>query len=460
MANRKYTPEEKKAALKKFDQAQSATKTVRALGYPGRWTLHKWLRERNTTKPKPFRHEKLTHYPFATKLASAKMYEEGYSPQFIAEKFDLRSKMSVYSWAQTYRDKGEWALMTKRERETRAGFPTRASLEASFPDDVDELKRQLAKLTVEKALVDKELELVKKDDSVVPGELSHRHKTQVIDALRSFLPLPMLLDASGLAHSSFYYQLQASRRPDKYAQLRVRVAEHARRSRFTYGYRRLKYSLARDGVVVSEKVIRRIIKEDGIVVRYKPTKARYSSYKGEIAPATPDLVKRNFHADYAGRLWLTDVTEMAGDDGKVYLSALIDCFDSKVVGWSVGFNPNQELVDASLRHALTTNPPDDPSRLVIYPDRGCQYRSRNLCDAATTVGFRKSMSRRGCSPDNAACEAFFGRMKVEMFHDYRWHRKADLAEAVEDYLKFYNTGRITNTLCGLTIEQHRRMMTA
>ena len=162
MANRKYTPEEKKAALKKFDQTQSATKTVRALGYPGRWTLHKWLRERNTTKPKPFRHEKLTHYPFSTKLAAAKMYEEGYSPQFVAEKFGLRSKMSVYSWAQTYRDKGEWALMTKRERAERAGFPTRASLEASFPDDVDELKRQLAKLTVEKALVDKELELVKK----------------------------------------------------------------------------------------------------------------------------------------------------------------------------------------------------------------------------------------------------------------------------------------------------------
>ena len=265
----------------------------------------------------------------------------------------------------------------------------------------------------------------------------------------------MLLDAGGLP-SSFYYQLQASHRPDKYAGLRQTVADHARRSRFTYGYRRLKYSLARDGVVVSEKVIRRIIKEDGIVVRYKRTKARYSSYKGEIAPAAPDLVKRNFHAEYPG----TDVTDMAADDGKVYLSALIDCFDSKVVGWSIGFNPNQQLVDASLQHALNANPPDDPSQLVIHSDLGCQYRSRNWCDAATTVGFRKSMSRRGCSPDNAACEAFFGRMKVEMFHDYRWKSKVKLAAAVEDYLKFYNTGRITNSLGGLTIEEHRRMMTA
>ncbi|MDN8624226.1 MULTISPECIES: IS3 family transposase [Corynebacterium] len=276
------------------------------------------------------------------------------------------------------------------------------------------------------------------------------------DALRTQLPLAMLLDVAGLAPSSFYYQLQASRRPDKYAGLRRTVAEHA----LTYEYRRLKYSLARDGVVVSEKVIRRITKEDGILVRYKRTKARYSSYKGEIAPAAHDLVKRIFHADYPGRLWLTDVTDMAADDGKVYLSALIDCFDSSVVGWAVGFNPNQQLVDASLRHALTTNPPDDPSQLVIHSDPGCQYRSRNWCNAATTVGFHKPMSRRGCSPDNAACEAFFGRMTVEMFHDYHWHRKTELAATVEDYLKFYNTEHITNTLGGLTTEEHHRMMTA
>ncbi|WP_169836007.1 IS3 family transposase [Corynebacterium aquilae] len=52
------------------------------------------------------------------------------------------------------------------------------------------------------------------------------------------------------------------------------IAEHATRSRCTYGYRRLKYSLAREGIVVSEKVICKIIKEDGIPVRYKRAKAR------------------------------------------------------------------------------------------------------------------------------------------------------------------------------------------
>ena len=460
MANRAYTFEEKKAALEKFDQTQSVTKTVRALGYPGRWTLHKWIRDRHRIKPTPVRHTKLTHYPFATKVQAAVMYEQGQSPQAIAETLGLRSKMSVYSWAQIYRDKGEWALMNKREKANYTGFSSRASLEASLPDDVGELKRRLAELTVEKALVDKELELVKKDASVIPGELTNQHKTQVIDALRHEFPLQMLLKAAQLASSSFYYQLHAMAQPDKYADLRILVAQHAKRSRFTYGYRRLKYSLARDGVVVSEKVIRRIIKQDAIMVRYKRTKARYCSYQGEIAPAAPNLVNRNFHAVLPGRLWVTDVTELAADDGKVYLSAVVDCFDSKVVGSAVGFNPDQQLVDRSLVDALEANGSDDPAQLVIHSDRGCQYRSRSWFDAATAVGFQKSMSRKGCSPDNAACEAFFGRMKVEMFHDYRWESKVALAAAVEDYLKFYNTERISTRLGGLTIEEHRRMLVA
>lgn len=270
----------------------------------------------------------------------------------------------------------------------------------------------------------------------------------------------MLLAAVGLAKLSFYYHLRAADRPDKYAQLRTAVAYHARRSGFTYGYRRLKHSLARDGVVVSEKVIGRVVKQDGIEVRYRRSQARYLCYEGEIAPAVSTLVKWNFRAHQPGRLWLTDVTELAADDGKVYLSVLIDCLDSKIVGSAVGFNPDQTLVDDSLRRVLGENAPKDPTQLVIHSDRGCQYRSRNRFHAAKTVGFVKSMSAKGCSPDNAACEGFFGRMKAEMYHGILWHRKVDLVEAVKDYLHFYNTTRITNSLGGRTIDEHRRMMVA
>ncbi|WP_075724157.1 hypothetical protein [Corynebacterium aquilae] len=92
MANRKYSAREVATALKKYDELKSMTKTVRALGYPGRWTLHKWVRERNTPKEKPFRHKHLSLYPFEVKLQAAKMYQAGDSPASIADKLQIRSK--------------------------------------------------------------------------------------------------------------------------------------------------------------------------------------------------------------------------------------------------------------------------------------------------------------------------------------------------------------------------------
>lgn len=77
---------------------------------------------------------------------------------------------------------------------------------------------------------------------------------------------------------------------------------------------------------------------------------------------------------------------------------------------------------------------------------------------------RQRVSTNRCHGEDAALITlhvrFFGRMKVETFHDYRWENKTELVTAVEDYLKFYNEDRITNMLGGLTIEEHRRMMTA
>lgn len=67
----------------------------------------------------------------------------------------------------------------------------------------------------------------------------------------------------------------------------------------------------------------------------------------------------------------------------------------------------------------------------------------------------RSMSRKGNSGDNAACEGFFGRMKTEMHYGIRWETKAALKGAIENYLVFYNEERIKASLGGLSIKEHR-----
>lgn len=142
----------------------------------------------------------------------------------------------------------------------------------------------------------------------------------------------------GIAPSSYHYR-HARLSIDRYAGLRTEVAEAFAASKGRYGYRRIKATL-RTGV--SEKVIRRIMAEDGLVA-HVPKRRRYSSYEGETTPAPGNLVNRDFMAERPNEKWLTDITEIKARDGKVYLSPMIDCHDGKIVAYTAGFSPNAEL---------------------------------------------------------------------------------------------------------------------
>lgn len=70
------------------------------------------------------------------------------------------------------------------------------------------------------------------------------------------------------------------------------------------------------------------------------------------------------------------------------------------------------------------------------------------------------MSKKGCSPDNAACEGFFGRMKNEMYYGRTWQNPQELKEAIATYIEFYNDYRIKISLDGLSIAEYRKVNVA
>ncbi len=106
-------------------------------------------------------------------------------------------------------------------------------------------------------------------------------------------------------------------------------------SKGRYGYRRIK-AVLKTGV--SEKVVRRIMAEEGLSA-HVPKRRRYSSYEGETTPAPANLVDRDFTAERPNEKWLTDISEIKARDGKVYLSPPVDCFDGKIVAYTAGFSP-------------------------------------------------------------------------------------------------------------------------
>ena len=109
---------------------------------------------------------------------------------------------------------------------------------------------------------------------------------------------------------------------DKYRTLREKVRELFKESKARYGYRRIHALLIKENIRVSEKVVRRLMREEELQVKSKRTR-KYRSYKGEITPAPANLIARNFHAVKPNEKWLSDITEFAIPAGKVYLSPIL-----------------------------------------------------------------------------------------------------------------------------------------
>lgn len=170
-------------------------------------------------------------------------------------------------------------------------------------------------------------------------------------------------------------------------------------------------------------------------------------------------MNRNFHADEPNRLWLTDITEFRLPGGeKVYLSPVIDCFDGMPVAWSIGLHPDKRLANSSLLKACAARPAG--ARTTIHSDRGGHYRWPEWIGICEENGLVRSMSAKGCSPDNSACEGFFGRLKNEFFRYRDWEgvTAEEFMVRLEAYLVYYRDGRIKKSLEWLSPMEYRRKL--
>lgn len=160
----------------------------------------------------------------------------------------------------------------------------------------------------------------------------------------------------------------------------------------------------------------------------------------------------------ANEKWLTDITEFAIPAGKVYLSPIVDCFDGLLVNWNISTSPDALLVNSML---------DDTAKLlsvgekpIIHSDRGVHYRWPGWIDRMKKNGFIRSMSKKGCSPDNSACEGVFGRIKNEMFYNADWSgvNISEFIGILNDYLYWYNEKRIKKSLGYLSPIEYRHRL--
>ena len=313
---------------------------------------------------------------------------------------------SVYQWMRRYRSEGILGLMDRRNA------PMPAEPMPAAGDDVEELRRQVEVLRLENAVMRETIDVLKADDPRLdPSMLTNRERTRVVDAIRGEFGLAACLKAVGLKRSTYYYERGAIAAGDRYAVLRARVAGLFEQGGRAWGYRTIHRMLRldeSDPIVVSEKVVRRIMREGAMRPVYLKRPKRWSSYAGEIGEAPANLVERDFHADAPNMLWVTDVTQFTMDGYKCWLSPVVDCFDGMVVSWTLSRSPNADMANRMLLDAVATL--RDGEHPIIHSDRGCHYRWDEWIRICEEHGLIRSMSAKGCSPDNAAAEGFFERV--------------------------------------------------
>ena len=140
---------------------------------------------------------------------------------------------------------------------------------------------------------------------------------------------------------------------DRYYAMRETVHNIFEESKERYGYRCIHAVIKAGGQQISEKVVRRLMREQNLSV-CKIKKRKYSSYLGEISPAVENVINRDFHAEKPNEKWFTDITEFHIPAGKVYLSPIIDCFDGMPISWTIGTSPNVDLANDMLDEAIAT----------------------------------------------------------------------------------------------------------
>jgi len=458
----KYSDEQARRAVDHYlGHGRSLSRTMRALGYPkGRQTLCEWIDElapgmRKCQGPRP-RREPVTIEEKVRAVAELEA-RTGTAAEVAARHGVPRT--APYFWRKEIMGHNG-ADGKPREK----GTPVSREYD-DLPDDIGQLQDMLreAKLRLRQVQLELDvrqatLEIVKKDPGADPGRLTNAEKAAMATALRAKYKLCEILPVVGMAKSSYEYarNAQLMGETEEHAAARKAVVEAFEASGGTYGYRRITAVVG-----VGEWTVRDIMRDEGLVACAAKKKRRYSSYAGEISEAPPNLLRdergrHHFHADKPNDLWITDVTEFRIPAGKVYLSPIVDCFDGMPLSWSISTSPDAEMANSSLLGACGWLGEGDHPK--IHSDRGGHYRWPGWIGICDENGLVRSMSRKGCSPDNARCEGFFGRLKIEFFYGCDWAGVTieEFIGMLDAYLRWYRDVRVKSDLGYRSPMQYRR----
>lgn len=260
-----------------------------------------------------------------------------------------------------------------------------------------------------------------------------------------------------ITRQGFYKYMSNRNRPWKYRKLADVMMAIVSEDEYndTYGRGRMHQALLLkqpEGInIPSERTVYRIMEKIGLSHRPK-RKPNGLTKADREARKSDDLLKRDFKSDKPLKKCVTDITEIKAKNGKLYISAIFDCFDLAVLGLAMDTNMKAELCERMLSNAVRSYP--GLRGAIVHSDRGSQYTSDIYRKAVAKYDIRQSMnSAGGRCHDNARCESMWARMKEEVIYG-RYDTEKMTVEELKTliwryFINYWNNRRICSVNKGL-----------
>ena len=240
-----------------------------------------------------------------------------------------------------------------------------------------------------------------------------------------------------------WVQRDPSGREREDAVLRVDIRSIHKKSRRSYGSRRVRKHL-RPQHRVGRHRVRRLMAAEGLKTKRTP-KFRVTTDSRHTKVLHENVLARDFTVGARNRAWAGDITYLWTTEGWLYLAVVMALGSRRVIGWSFRRTLETELVTSALDMALGVRTP--LPGLICHSDRGSQYGSNDVQAMIARYRMRGSMSRKGNCWDNAVVESFFSMLKTELVADCRWATRAEAISAVVEWIEgWYNRERMHSTL--------------
>lgn len=232
------------------------------------------------------------------------------------------------------------------------------------------------------------------------------------------------------------------------------IKERFKKSRKTYGYRRIHDDFVDLNESCGKHRIARIMKENDIRPKTK-RKFKVTTDSKHNKPIHANLLNRQFSATAPNQRLVSDITYIPTVEGWLYLAVIMDLFSRKIIGWSMSDRMKESLVIDALKMALFRRKIN--TNMLLHSDRGSQYASENFQQLLNDNHIECSMSRKGDCWDNAAMESFFHSLKTECVHHEKYLTRDEAKKSVFDYIEvFYNRQRKHSYLRYKSPEQYEQ----